>query len=303
MTAVAVVQLAQDLVTLECHPWPQWRWQWQGRGLLVELGDHRFRQRVDTHHLDRQVVPAPLAQRFLHNQMTGPIQIVMPSVNRIGDEILRCELVDAVRHQHEGVAHLQRIGLVVDFQMFAHTQGPAEIALLGGCPQAVVFGELLKAIAGEVMDAGIADMKEVHRGGFDDDRAEGADIASIQHVAVGTVAGLRVQPGIGGIQHPLRRGFHRPGFRGGVIIFQKPAHGGFAGDMADIAAADPVGESRHGTLRAEQRFARDLDTGKILIDGFAPLDRALAECDAECCHHHDRGRPGPSENRVASARG
>ena len=56
----------------------------------------------------------------------------------------------------------------------------------------MVFGELLKAVAGEVMDAGIADMEDVHRGGFDDDRAEGADIASVQYVAVGTVAGLRV---------------------------------------------------------------------------------------------------------------
>ena len=53
---------------------------------------------------------------------------------------------------------------------------------------------------------------------------------------------LCMQPGIGGRQHALRRRLYRPGFRRAEIVVQKSFDRGFAGDVADIAAADAVGQ-------------------------------------------------------------
>ncbi len=83
-------------------------------------------------------------------------------------------------------------------------------------------------------------MEQVRRGRLDDHRAERTYIALVLVVAVLTLPGLRMQPGIGGIEHLLGGLLDRPGLRGTVIIFEKTGHSGLAGHIAHLTATDAV---------------------------------------------------------------
>jgi hypothetical protein len=70
-------------------------------------------------------------------------------------------------------------------------------------------------------------------------------MAAVLVVAAVAALGLRMQPGVGGRQHPLRGASHRPGLGRGVVVVQEAAHRGGAGHLADRAAADAVGQRQH----------------------------------------------------------
>ena len=137
----------------------------------------------------------------------------------------------------------------------------------------MVVGELLQRVAGEAIDAAIADVEEMRGGRLDDHGAECADIAAVLVIGI-LAARLRMQPGIGGLQHALRRGAHRPGFRGAVIVGQESLDRRLRGNMRHRARADAVGQHDGNALEAEQRLVRDQDAVEILI-GFlaAPIGK------------------------------
>ena len=112
---------------------------------------------------------------------------------------------------------------------------------------------------------------------LDDHGAEGADIALVAVIGILALARLRVQPGIGRIQHAAGGGLHRPGFRRAVIVRQEALDRRLAGDLAHRAAADAVGEDGGNALQAEQRLVRNQDAVKILIDRLATLVGVLAD--------------------------
>ena len=70
-------------------------------------------------------------------------------------------LVDAVGREHEDVARLEPQHLVVDLDLRIYAERAAEIALLRGDDDAVVVGQLLQRVAGQAIDAGIADVEEM----------------------------------------------------------------------------------------------------------------------------------------------
>ena len=174
----------------------------------------------------------------------------------------------------------------------------AEIALLRRDDDAMVFGQLLERVAGDAVDAGIADMKQMRGRGLDDHRAEGADVALVFVVEELASPGLGVQPGVRRRQHALRRRLHRPGFRGAVVVGQKAFDGGLAGDLADVAAADAVGQDDGDALHAEQRLFRNQDAVKILIGLLATLIGMLPDRYSQFARHRRRQRKGPHLDRA-----
>ena len=210
-------------------------------------------------------------------------------------------LVDAVGHQHEDVALLHLEHLVVDLDLRIHAERAAEIALLRGNDDAVVVGELFQRVAGKAVDAAVADVKDVRRGRLDDDGAQRADVAAVPVVGI-LAARLRMQPGIGRLQHALRRGAHRPGFRGAVIVGQKSLDRRFRGDPADLAGADAVGQHDGNALEAEQRLVRNQDAVEILIGFLAALIRKLPDRYFQLARHSrlSRQRASPLARRDPS---
>ena len=103
----------------------------------------------------------------------------------------------------------------------------------------------------------VADMEDMRGRRLDDHGAERADVALVFVVEILALPRLRVQPGIGRRNDALRRRFDRPGFRRAVIVGQEAFDGGFAGDLADVAAADAVGQDDGDALQAQQRLFRD----------------------------------------------
>src|SRR5215475_15460572 len=108
-------------------------------------------------------------------------------------------------------------------------------------------------------------MKDVRSLRFDDHGAERADVTPVLVVGVAAPPGLRVQPGVRGGYHALRRGFDRPRFRRAVIVGEKSLDGRLARDLADLAGADPVRQHDRDALEAQQRLFWDQDSMKILI--------------------------------------
>src|SRR6476619_1758348 len=97
----------------------------------------------------------------------------------------------------------------------------------------MIVGELLEGAAGRPVDAGVANMKNMRGRGFDDDRAQCADIAFVFLVGVLASPGLGMQPGVRRSQHALYRGLYRPGFRSAVVVRQEALDGRLACDLAD----------------------------------------------------------------------
>ena len=198
-------------------------------------------------------------------------------------------LVDAVGREHEDIARLEPQHLVIDLDLRIYAERPAEIALLRGDDDAMVVGQLLQRVAGKTIDAAIADVKEMRGGRLDDHGGKRADVTAVLVIGI-LAAGLRMQPGIGRLQHALRRGPHRPGFRGAVIVGQKALHRRFRGDPADIAAADAVGQHDGDALEAEQRLGGNQNAVKILIGLLATFVRILPNRYFQFAWHvHDQG--------------
>ena len=129
---------------------------------------------------------------------------------------------------------------------------------------------------------------------LDHHRAQGANVAAVLVIGVAASPRLRMQPGIRRRDDPLGRRLHRPGFRGAVIVGEKALHGRLAGDLADIAGADPVRQHDRDALQAEQRLLRDQDAMKILIDLLAALVGMLPDRDFQFARHRSfQGCPQP----------
>ena len=124
----------------------------------------------------------------------------------------------------------------------ANAHGPGQAALFRGEPEPVIGAELFKLVVVNPVDAGVADMKQMCGGGPEHHHAQGTDIASVAVIAVLALPGLGMKPGIGCEQHPLGGLFHRPAFRSGKVVAEETRDGGLAGNLADIAGADAVGD-------------------------------------------------------------
>ena len=123
----------------------------------------------------------------------------------------------------------------------------------------------------------------------DHDGAERADITSIAVVGIVALLGLRMQPRIGRRDDTLRGHFDGPGVGRAVVVGQEAFDGGFAGDLADVAAADAVGDHDGDALQAQQRLLRNQYAVKILIDLLAALVGVLTDRYRElACHARDQ---------------
>src|SRR5690606_6695818 len=170
---------------------------------------------------------------------------------------------------------------MVDLQMLTDAQRPRQITGIRAGPQLVVPRELFKLTVLQTIDARVAHMEQVGRGRLDDQRAEGADVAALTVVTVLALAGLGVQPGAGGGQHALGRLAHRPGLRRAVVSLQEPADRDLAGNMADAAGADAIGQGQGNALHRQLRLARHPRPVKVLIERLAPPVRSLTEGDLQ----------------------
>jgi hypothetical protein len=195
------------------------------------------------------------------------------------------EFVDAVGGQDEQVAFFDLQGQIVDFELRADAQRAAEIALIRGNDQPMVVGQLLQVAVAEAINAAVADMEDMRGVGLDDQRAERAHITAVHVVAVLAVPALRIEPGVCCGQHALRRRLDRPGFRSAVVVVEKTLDRRFAGYVADLAAADAVGQGDGDSLATELRFVRDAQPVKILIDFLAALVGVLADGESEFAGH------------------
>ena len=281
MAAAAGMQLALHGETVKLGAAFQQRRRRQVRQLATVFGHGKRRQVIDAHQLHRQVIGAAQRQRLLDDALGSGVQIaVVLGKQRI--EPLRIKVfMDAVGGQQKQIATLNAEREMVDLQMGADPQGPGKIAVLGRYLQTVIPGQLLKVAAAQPVDARIAHMEQVGGGGFDDQRTEGAHIPPVGVLARRAPPGLAMEPGIGGRQYPLRRFAHRPGIRRAVVIRQEPRHCRLAGDMADRAAADAVGQHRHGALGAELRFCGHTAAMAVLIYRLTPPVRSLTEGDIQ----------------------
>jgi hypothetical protein len=150
---------------------------------------------------------------------------------------------------------------------------------------AVVFGDLLPRRALQPVDARIAHMQHMHLAAFDDQGTEGADVAPVFVEARVAAHGLRMQPCIGGTQHPLGGAAHRPRIAGGVVVFQKTAHRGRAGLLADRAGANAIGQRHRNALAAAQGLVGQHGAMEVLVDAMHPAARVLAQRHAQrLCH-------------------
>lgn len=102
-------------------------------------------------------------------------------------------------------------------------------------------------------------------------------IAPVFIVPVLALLGLGMQPGICCNQDALCRSLYGPGLRSAIVILEKTRDGGLAGDVADLATADPVSDSDGNAFRAELRFFRYIDAVKVLIRCLATFVRILPD--------------------------
>jgi len=151
--------------------------------------------------------------------------------------------------------------------------------------ETVVCGELLQLICLQAIDARVTGVENMRGRVFDNHSAEGTHVPALLVIAKLAALGLRIQPGIERAQHPQRGCFDRPGFGGAVIIGKKAAYGGFAGDVTDIAAADPVRHRNADTLGAALRLLRQTGAKKILIKRFSALGGILPDRNKQRLRH------------------
>ncbi len=271
VAATAAVQLADDPVALENRPRFQERWRRQVGRLIENLAGLAVRQFVDPDDLDGEVVRAAPIVGFLDDRPCGAVQVLRMIVDRGGNRPGADMVADAISHLDEDVAFFEMDHPVVDLDLGIHAQRPAEVSLFRRYDDPMIVGELLEGVAGQAIEAGIADMEDVSGCRLHDHHAQRADIALVPVVGVLASAGLRMEPGIGGIDDALRRGLYRPCIRCAVVVRQEALDGRLARHPADAAAADSV-RQRHGdALRAERRLFGDHGAVKVLIGLLAAL--------------------------------
>jgi len=298
MAAAADVQLANDAIAVELHArLQQWR-QRQFAELPLHVVDGLLRQAVDAYQLCGEVVVAAVGQRLLDDLSRRHVEVVAMFGHELRHVPRGDVLVDAIGDEQEQIADRQRQSAVVDLQVPVDAQRAAEVAGVRRHAHAVIFGQLFEVAVAQSIDARIADVEQVRAGRLEHQRAEGADIAAVAVIAVRAVAGLRMQPGIDRHQHPLRRLLHRPGVGGAEVVGKKARHRGFAGDMADLAAADAIGQCNGDALAGELGVSRHAGAVKVLVGRFASAVRMLAEGNGELAGHvYLRKSPGAHASR------
>ena len=204
-------------------------------------------------------------------------------------------LVDAVGRQHQHVAFGDLQRAIIDLDLRIDAERAAQIALGRRHRDAVILGQLLERSAGQPIHARIADVEDVRGGALDHHRAECAHIPLVAVVGVAPAPRLRVEPRIGCGDDAPRRGAHRPGFRGTVIVGEEALDRRLGRDMADLAAADAVGERDRDALRRQQRLVRRQDAVEILVRLFAAFVGKLPDRDFQRARH----RP-PKDNGASS---
>ena len=150
------------------------------------------------------------------------------------------------------------------------------MTLVLGYPYSMIISQLLHVAVTQLMDASIADMKQVRGGRLDDHGAECTHVTLFSIIAVLALARLGIQPGISSHQHTLGGLLDRPGIGGAEIVFQKACNGGLAGNLTYLAAADAIGQGDRNALGAELGFTGNADAVKVLVDGFPALVGTLS---------------------------
>src|SRR5690606_27456312 len=148
-------------------------------------------------------------------------------------------------------------------------------------PDPMLLGEQLQLAGAQPVEARIADMEQVRGGGLEYQRAEGADMAAVPVITVRAAPRLRMQPGVGRHQHALAGLLDRPGVRRAEVVFEEALHRRFAGDMADVAAADTVGDGQGDALAVLFFPRRQTHAVEVLVERFAALVGELADGDSE----------------------
>ena len=151
----------------------------------------------------------------------------------------------------------------------------------------MIFGQLLHFATPQAVDAGIADMEEVGGGRLDDQTAESADVPAFAVIAMLALLGLRMQPGISRRQNLLAGFFNRPGIRGAVVVFKKTGDGRLRRFLADLAAADAVGQGDGDALRRQLRLAGNTNPVKILVECLAAFVGILSDRNIQMSTHGD----------------
>ncbi|MNZ48412.1 hypothetical protein D3C78_661580 [compost metagenome] len=285
VAAAAGVHFPDDPVAIEAHPRIQQRRQRQFAQLLLQFVGVLAGQAVDPDDLHGEVVRAALGVGFLGDELRRGIEVVGMGIDRGDDERVAGMFVDAIGGEEKRVAAFQRKRPVIDFQMWIDAQGAAQVALLRGDPHPVIVGQLFEGVVAQAIDPCVADMEDMRGGGLDDHGAQRAHIASVPVVAVLALPGLRMQPGVGRHQYALCRLLDRPGFRGTEIVLEESLDAGFAGDLADIAAADAVGQGDGDALGMQLGRRGNVQAVEILIDVLAALVGVLADGDLQSSGH------------------
>ena len=179
VASAAAVDFPDDLIPVQHHSRFQQRRARQFRRLPDDFAALAVRQFVDSDDLDGQIVRAALPLRLFDNGSCGAVQIVRAAIDCFGDKAAADMLVDAVGRQQKEIAFFDRDRPVVDLDLRIDAQGAAQIALLRRNDDPVIFGQLFEGVAGDAVDAGVADMKNVRRRRLDDHRAERAHVAPV----------------------------------------------------------------------------------------------------------------------------
>lgn len=218
---------------------------------------------------------AAALKRFVNDQPGRAVEIGCMVSDRGCHRATADMFIDAVGREQKDVGFFDRDRPIVDFDLRIDSQRAAEIGLLRGNDDTVIVGQLFERVAGKPVNAAIAGMKNVCRGRFDDQRAQGADVALVLVVSVLASPCLGVQPDVGCGQHALGRCLHRPGLGRAVVVGQKAFDCRLAGNMADVTAADAVGDHHRNAFQVQQWFAWDQRAVKILVGRLAAFVRTL----------------------------
>ena len=157
-------------------------------------------------------------------------------------------------------------------------------------PGAVVNSELFKRAPVYPIDARVANVKEMRRGGFDHQRAEGTDVATVTVVAILAAPALRIQPGVERADHALPRLFDRPRIGRAVVILHKAVHRRLRGLVTDHTGADAIGQRQHRAFDCQLRPVRNPRRAAILIQNLAAGTGALPQRQLQGRHLRRRIR-------------
>ena len=201
------------------------------------------RQTVDSDNLYGQVIVTAAQIGFFDDRPRHPLQVCRRRVAHVANDLGAGEFDNTVGCENENIADVHWQRAVIDFNRRFDAQGATQAALFARHPDTMLFGKLFERVPAQSIDPRIADVKDMCGGGLDDKGAQCAHVAPVLVVAKLAPARLRVQPGVSRVQHALCRCLDGPGFRRAIVVHKKSGDRRLAGDTADIAAANPVGQS------------------------------------------------------------